>query len=60
MVWINEPLLSNEYCPWIARKNSGIGYELGELGIREFVRSKIINSQFTGNDTLRGWWYPYS
>lgn len=60
MVWINEPLLSNEYCPWIARKNSGLGYELGELGIREFVRSKIINSQFAGNDSLRGWWYPYS
>lgn len=60
MVWINEPLLSNEYCPWIARKNSGLGYELGELGIREFVRSKIINSQFSENDTLRGWWYPYS
>lgn len=60
MVWINEPLLSNEYCPWIARKNSGLGYELGELGIREFVRSKIINSQFSENDTLRAWWYPYS
>lgn len=60
MVWINEPLLSNEYCPWIARKNSGLGYELGELGIREFVRSKIINSQFIGNNTLRGWWYPYN
>lgn len=60
MVWINEPLLSNEFCPWIARKNSGLGYELGELGIREFVRSKIISSQFDGNDSLRGWWYPYS
>lgn len=59
MVWVNEPLLSNEYCPWIARKNSGLGYELGELGIREFVRPKIISSQFVGNDTLRGWWYPY-
>ena len=59
MIWINEPLLSNEYCPWIARKNSGLGYELGELGIREFVKQKIINSQFHDNDTLRGWWYPY-
>lgn len=59
MIWINEPLLSNEFCPWIARKNSGLGYELGELGIREFVKQKIINSQFHDNDTLRGWWYPY-
>ncbi len=59
MVWINEPLLSNEYCPWIARKNSGIGYELGELGIKEFVKLKIINAQFSNNDTLRKWWYPY-
>lgn len=59
MVWINEPLLSNEYCPWIARKNSGIGYELGELGIREFVKLKIINSQFLNNDVFRKWWYPY-
>lgn len=60
MVWINEPLLSNEYCPWIARKNSGLGYELGELGIKEFVRSKIISSQFIDNDAFRGWWYPYN
>ena len=59
MVWINEPLLSNEYCPWIARKNSGLGYELGELGIREFVKLKIISSQFENNDTHRTWWYPY-
>lgn len=59
MVWINEPLLSNEYCPWIARKNSGIGYELGELGIKEFVKMKIINAQFSNNDTSRKWWYPY-
>lgn len=60
MVWINEPLLSNEYCPWIARKNSGLGYELGELGIKEFVHPKIINSQYAGNNNMRGWWYPYS
>ena len=60
MVWINEPLLSNEFCPWIARKNSGIGYELGELGIREFVKSKIINSQYANNNAFRGWWYPYN
>jgi len=59
MIWINEPLLSNEFCPWIARKNSGLGYELGELGIREFVKQKIINSQYHDNDSLRGWWYPY-
>ena len=59
MVWINEPLLSNEHCPWIARKSSGLGYELGELGIREFVKPKIINSQFSNNDVFRGWWYPY-
>ena len=59
MVWINEPLMSNEFCPWVARKNSGIGYELGELGIREFVKSKIINSQFDNNDKFRAWWYPY-
>lgn len=60
MVWINEPLLSNEYCPWIARKNSGIGYELGELGIKEFVKLKIINTQFSNNNTSRKWWYPYN
>lgn len=60
MVWINEPLLSNEYCPWIARKNSGMGYELGELGIREFVKLKIINSQYENNDKSRSWWYPYN
>ncbi len=59
MVWINEPLFSMALCPWIARKGSGIGYELGQLGIHEFLKPKLINSQFEDNDKSREWWYPY-
>lgn len=59
MVWINEPLLSMASCPWIARKNSGLGYELGQLGVLEFVKPKLVSSQYTGNEQKRVWWYPY-
>lgn len=59
MVWVNEPLLSHEKCPWIPRKNSGLGYELGTLGLKEFTRVKMVSAQFTDNNKMRSWWYPY-
>jgi len=59
MVWINEPLLSMAACPWIARKGSGLGYELGQIGLHEFVKPKLINSQYEDNKKNRIWWYPY-
>jgi acyl-CoA reductase-like NAD-dependent aldehyde dehydrogenase len=59
MVWINEPLISMASCPWVARKGSGLGYELGELGIREFLKPKLVSSQFEDNEKPRTWWYPY-
>ena len=59
MVWINEPLISMAPCPWIARKSSGLGAELGQLGVHEFLKPKLISSQFEDNDSMRTWWYPY-
>lgn len=59
MVWVNGPLKSMAPCPWIVRKGSGLGYELGQLGIHEFSKPKLINSQFENNDQNREWWYPY-
>ena len=59
MVWVNEPLISIASCPWIARKGSGLGYELGQLGVHEFIKPKLVSSQFEENDKTRAWWYPY-
>lgn len=40
-VWINGTLLSTEY-PWGGYKESGIGKELGLLGLEEYVQTKTI------------------
>jgi acyl-CoA reductase-like NAD-dependent aldehyde dehydrogenase len=57
MVWVNEPLISMPSCPWISRKDSGLGSELGELGIHEFLKPKLVSMQFEDNKN-RAWWYP--
>ncbi|MCL2313255.1 MAG: aldehyde dehydrogenase family protein [Firmicutes bacterium] len=57
MIWINEPLLASASCPWIVRKASGIGYELGILGMREFTEAKLVSEQYSDNGKPRSWWY---
>lgn len=57
MVWINNPMIDNDALPFGGWKNSGIGRELGRMGLDTFRRSKmvILDHQPVRHD----WWYPY-
>ncbi|WP_063721679.1 aldehyde dehydrogenase family protein [Nocardia vinacea] len=59
MVWVNEPLQSLAACPWSVYKDSGIGVELGESGLREFTFEKVVQAQFANNSGPRAWYFPY-
>jgi acyl-CoA reductase-like NAD-dependent aldehyde dehydrogenase len=41
-VWINQHLVRNPFVPATAYKNSGIGVEFGEEGLREFCHMQVI------------------
>ncbi len=43
MVWINSAQLGGPELPFGGTKRSGVGRELGPLGIDEFVNKKLIN-----------------
>jgi succinate-semialdehyde dehydrogenase/glutarate-semialdehyde dehydrogenase len=43
MVWINTPELGGPELPFGGTKRSGVGRELGPLGIDEFVNKKLIH-----------------
>ena len=57
MVWVNNPLIDNDAVPFGGWKLSGIGRELGRLGLDAFRQSKmgIIDAE----PTVQEWWYPY-
>lgn len=42
MVWVNFKGGPNPRVPWIGRKCSGIGCELGKPGVRDLVKMKVI------------------
>jgi acyl-CoA reductase-like NAD-dependent aldehyde dehydrogenase len=41
-VWINQHAIRNPFVPATAYKESGIGVELGEEGLREFCHIQVI------------------
>jgi succinate-semialdehyde dehydrogenase/glutarate-semialdehyde dehydrogenase len=47
MVWINEPEGGGADLPFGGTKRSGVGRELGPLGIDEFVNKKLIHTPAT-------------
>lgn len=57
MVWVNNPLIDNDALPFGGWKLSGLGRELGRLGLNAFRQAKmvIIDHQ----PTIQSWWYPY-
>ena len=57
MVWVNNPLIDNDALPFGGWKMSGVGRELGRLGLDAFRQSKmvIIDHQ----PRIHDWWYPY-
>jgi succinate-semialdehyde dehydrogenase / glutarate-semialdehyde dehydrogenase len=44
MVWINTAELGGPGLPFGGTKRSGVGRELGSLGIDEFVKKKLIQT----------------
>ncbi len=59
MVWVNDVNVAFPETPWGGIKRSGIGTELSEWGLYEFVQRKHINVENSTN-VRRDWWYPYS
>ena len=57
MVWINNPMVDNDALPFGGRKLSGLGRELGRLGLNAFRHPKMI--VLDPKPTLYDWWYPY-
>ncbi|MEX1235853.1 MAG: aldehyde dehydrogenase family protein [Roseovarius sp.] len=57
MVWVNNPMIDNDALPFGGWKNSGVGRELGRMGLDTFRRTKmvIMDHQPVRHD----WWYPY-
>lgn len=44
MVWINSPTWTEPDLPFAGTKRSGIGTELGEPGIRQFLNRKLVRA----------------
>lgn len=57
MVWINNPMIDNDALPFGGWKNSGIGRELGRMGLDTFRRSKMVILDH--KPARQDWWYPY-
>lgn len=58
MVWINDVNVAFPETPWGGIKCSGVGTELSEWGLYEYVQRKHISIENSSN-TRRDWWYPY-
>jgi len=59
MVWINDVNVALAEAPWGGRKGSGLGVELSEFGVYEFVEPKHVSVELS-DERRRDWWYPYS
>jgi acyl-CoA reductase-like NAD-dependent aldehyde dehydrogenase len=57
MVWINNPMIDNDALPFGGWKNSGIGRELGRMGLDTFRRTKMVILDH--KPVRHDWWYPY-
>lgn len=57
MVWVNNPLIDNDALPFGGRKLSGMGRELGRLGLNAFRQAKMV--VIDHEPKIQSWWYPY-
>ncbi|WP_170608814.1 aldehyde dehydrogenase family protein [Ruegeria arenilitoris] len=57
VVWINNPMIDNDALPFGGWKNSGIGRELGRMGLDTFRRTKMVILDH--KPVRHDWWYPY-
>lgn len=56
-IWINDPLTDNDAGPFGGMKMSGMGRELGQEGLEEFLETKHVHWDFVQQE--KPWWYPY-
>lgn len=56
-VWINDPLIDNVAGPFGGMKRSGLGRELGEEGLEDFLETKHIHWEIQGG--IKSWWFPW-
>ncbi|MGD2076961.1 MAG: aldehyde dehydrogenase family protein [Chloroflexota bacterium] len=56
-VWVNDPLIDNVAGPFGGMKRSGIGRELGEEGLEEFLETKHVHWEMEAG--VKPWWYPW-
>ena len=57
MVWVNNPMIDNDALPFGGWKASGLGRELGRMGLDTFRRSKMVIMDH--RPVRQDWWYPY-
>lgn len=57
MVWVNNPMIDNDALPFGGWKASGLGRELGRVGLDTFRRSKMVILDH--RPARQDWWYPY-
>jgi len=58
MLWINAPLLDNDPGPFGGTKLSGDGRELGQEGLDQFRKNKLVMiDPHTRHQDF--WWFPY-
>ncbi len=56
-IWINDPLTDNYAGPFGGMKMSGLGRELGQEGLDEFLEVKHVHWDMVG--AVKDYWYPY-
>ncbi|HJS28175.1 MAG TPA: aldehyde dehydrogenase family protein [Anaerolineales bacterium] len=56
-IWINDPLTDNFAGPFGGMKMSGLGRELGQEGLDEFLEVKHVHWDIEGG--IKDYWYPY-
>lgn len=57
MVWVNNPLIDNDALPFGGWKMSGVGRELGRIGLDSFRQSRMV--VIDHKPKIQDWWYPY-
>jgi betaine-aldehyde dehydrogenase len=57
-VWVNDPLVDNPAGPFGGMKMSGLGRELGEEGLEEFLQTKHVHWDMDAHS--KPWWFPLS
>lgn len=58
LFWSNNPLIDNDALSFGGIKKSGIGRELGKIGLDTFRNTKMV--VIDPEQKIHDWWYPYS